>query len=111
MAAVDGSIDRNSEIIGASDMVSLGQQPEENISFPVCGPLASFCAEAAGLDRLLDLVAQDRPLLISTDCVTMLKICSSGIDLISGRTQKILRISMSFVRACENFNIGPGALT
>lgn len=44
------------------------------ISFPVGGPLASLRAEAAGLDRLLDLVALDQPLLIFTDCLTMLMI-------------------------------------
>ncbi len=55
-------------------IVGLGPQPVESISFPVGGPLASLRAEAAGLDRLLYLVAQDQPLLMFTDCLTMLMI-------------------------------------
>ncbi len=67
IAAIDGSVDRNCEAMGAGVVVGLGLQPVESISFPVGGPLASRRTEAAGLDRLLDLVAQDQPLLIFTD--------------------------------------------
>ena len=74
IAASDGSVERNCETMGAGKVVGLGPQPVESISFPVGGPHASFRAEAAGLDRLLDLVAQDQPLLILTDCLTMLTI-------------------------------------
>ena len=60
--------------MGAGVVVGLGPQPVQSSSFPVGGPLASLRAEAAGLDRLLDLVAQDQPLLIFTDCLSMLMI-------------------------------------
>ncbi len=82
VAAIDGSIDRKREAMGDGVVVGLGPQPEESISFPVGGALASLRAKAAGLDRLLDLVVLDRPLLILTDCLRMLMIllrwCSLG---------------------------------
>jgi len=74
IAAIDGSVDRNCETMGAGVVVGLGPQPVESSSFPVGKPLASLRAEAAGLARLLDLVAQDQPLLIFTDCLSMLMI-------------------------------------
>ncbi len=57
IAVIDGSVDRNCETMGAGVVVGLGPQQVESISFHVGGPLASLRAEAAGLDRLLDLVA------------------------------------------------------
>ncbi len=67
-------VDRNSETMGAGVVVCHSPQPDESNSFPIDGLLASLRAEAAGLDKLLDLVAQDQPLLIFTNCVTMLMI-------------------------------------
>jgi len=74
VAAIDGSVDRRSETMGAGVVVGAGRQPEVNISFPVGGPLSSLRAEAASLDGLLDAVANDQPLLVFTDCLVLLVI-------------------------------------
>jgi len=54
--------------------VGASQQPEVSFCFAVGGPLSSLRAEAAGLDGLLDSVAQDRELLVFTDCLVLLVI-------------------------------------
>ena len=72
VAAIDGSVDRKTETMGAGFVVGVGPQPDDSCFFPVGGPLASLRAEAAGLDGLLDRVEPDRPLLVLTDCLILL---------------------------------------
>jgi len=72
VAAIDGSVDRKTETMGAGFVVGVGPQPDDSCFFPVGGPLASLRAEAAGLDGLLDRVEPDRPLLVFTDCLILL---------------------------------------
>ncbi len=52
------------ETIGAGFVVGTGQQPDESCSLPIGGLLAWLRAEAAGLDGLLDVVEQYRPLVV-----------------------------------------------
>ena len=72
VAAIDGSVDRKTETMGAGFVVGVGPQPDDSCFFPVGGPLAPLRAEAAGLDGLLDRVEPDRPLLVFTDCLILL---------------------------------------
>ncbi len=74
MAAIDGSVDRKTETMGAGFVVGSGPQPDDSLSFRVGGPLASLRKEAAGLDCLLDRVEQDKPLLVFSDCLVLLTI-------------------------------------
>jgi ribonuclease HI len=74
VAAIDGSVDRKTETMGAGFVVGTGQQPEDSLSFPVGGPLASLRGEAAGLDCLLDRVEPGKSLLVFTDCLVLLTI-------------------------------------
>jgi ribonuclease HI len=74
VAAIDGSVDRKAETMGAGFVVGTGPQPEDSLSFPVGGPLASLRGEASGLDCLLDRVEPGEPLLVFTDCLVLLTI-------------------------------------
>jgi hypothetical protein len=74
VAAIDGSVDRKLETMGAGVVVGTGPQPDDSLSFPLGGPLASLRGEAAELDCLLDRVEPNKPLLIFTDCLVLLTI-------------------------------------
>ena len=71
VAAIDGSVDRKTETMGAGFVVGTGPQPEDSLSFPVGGPLASLRGETAGLDCLLDRVEPGKSLLVFTDCLVL----------------------------------------
>ncbi len=53
VAAIDGSVDRKPEIMGAGFVVGVDPQLDDSCIFPIGGPLASLRAEAAALDGLL----------------------------------------------------------
>ncbi len=108
MAAIDGSVDRKTETMEAGFVVGTGPQPEDSLSFPVGGPLASLRGWAVGLDCLLDLVESDKPILVFTNCLVLLTILLRWelIDLCP--TQTMLGIWISSVRACRSFDEGPG---
>ena len=74
VAAVDGSMDRKQETMGAGVVVGNGREGQICISFPVGGPLSSLRPEAASLHRLLGQVPSDAPLLVFTDCLILLSI-------------------------------------
>jgi ribonuclease HI len=74
VAAIDGSVDRKTETMGAGFVVGTGPQPVDSLSFPVGGPLASLRGEAAGLDCLLDRVEPSKPLLVFIDCLVLFTI-------------------------------------
>jgi len=74
VAAVDGSVDRRAETMGAGAVIGIGRDPCISISFAVGGPLSSLRAEAAGLDALLDHAESSRRLLVFTDCLILLTI-------------------------------------
>ena len=103
VAAIDGSVDRRSETMGAGVVVGAGRQPEVNISFPVGGPLSSLRAEAASLDGLLDAVANDQPLLVFTDCLVLLVILHRWGQPDFGPTPRTLSISTSLAPVSRNY--------
>lgn len=74
VAAIDGSVDRAREAMGAGVVVGKDLIPELSLAFPVGGPLASLRAEAAALDALVTRVPDDRPLLVFVDCLVLLSI-------------------------------------
>ena len=74
VAAVDGSVDRSREIMGAGLVVGKGQVPELSLAFPVGGPLATLRPEAAALEALVARVPDDAPLLVFVDCLVLLGI-------------------------------------
>ena len=76
VAAIDGSVERKTESMGAGVVGGIGRIPEIGFSFAVGGPLASLRAEAAALLSLLEAVEPDRPLLIFSDCLVLLGILS-----------------------------------
>ena len=49
-----------------------GKEPEQSLCYAVGGPLSSQHAEAAALHGLLSIISGDVPLLIFTDCLTLL---------------------------------------
>ena len=74
VAAVDGSVDRAREAMGAGVVVGRGQVPELSLAFPVGGPLATLRPEAAALEALVAQVPDDVPLLVFVDCLVLLAI-------------------------------------
>ena len=74
VAAVDGSVDRTRERMGAGMVIGKGPQPEFSRSFPVGGPLSSLLPEAAALHEVVSVVPDDSPLLIFVDCLVLLVI-------------------------------------
>ncbi len=54
VAAIDGSVDRKTKAMGAGVKVGTGPQPDDSLTFPVDGQLASLRGKAVGLDCLLD---------------------------------------------------------
>ena len=74
VAAIDGSVDRKREVMGAGVVVGKGQAPDFTLSFPVGGPLATLRSEAAALEALVKHVAEDVPLLVFVDCLALLVI-------------------------------------
>ena len=74
VAAVDGSVDRSREVMGAGVVVGKGQEPELSLAFPVGGPLATLRPEAAALEALVARVPDDAPLLVFVDCLVLLVI-------------------------------------
>ena len=76
VAAIDGSVNRQAEAMGAGVVVGTARQPDVSFSFPVGGPLSSLRAEAAALHSLFERVEPHRPLLVFTDCLVLLVILS-----------------------------------
>jgi len=74
VAAIDGSVNRTREAMGAGVVVGKGRVPDFNMSFPVGGPLATLRSEAAALEALMAWAADDVPLLVFVDCLALLAI-------------------------------------
>ena len=76
MAAVDGSVDRAREAMGAGLVVGTGrgQVPELSLAFPVGEPLVTLWPEAAALEALVAKVPDDVPLLVLVDCLVLIVI-------------------------------------
>ena len=74
VAAVDGSVDRSREAMGAGVVVGRGKVPELSLAFTVGGPLATLRPEAAALEALVARVPDDVPLLVFVDCLVLLVI-------------------------------------
>jgi hypothetical protein len=74
VAAIDGSVNRKTETMGAGFGVGTGPQPDDSLSFSMGGPLVSLRGEVAGTDCLLDRVEPDKLLLVFTDCLVLLTI-------------------------------------
>ena len=72
VAAIDGSVDRRNELMGAGAVVGCAREPAASLSFPVGGPLSSLRAEAAALHGLLGNAPDDQPFLIFTDCLSLM---------------------------------------
>jgi hypothetical protein len=74
VAAVDGSVIRTREKMGAGVTVGGNPVPDLNLSFPVGGPLSSLRPEAAAVHEVVSIVPDDSPLLIFIDCLVLLVI-------------------------------------
>ena len=74
VAAIDGSVCCRSETMGARAVIGKSATPDQSLSHAVGGPMSSLRAEAAALHGLLDVVPKESPLLILTDCLSLLTI-------------------------------------
>ena len=72
VAAIDGSVHRGEETMGAGIVVGVGKEPDQSLCYAVGGPLSSLRAEAAALHGLLSIIPGDAPLLVLTDCLALL---------------------------------------
>ena len=76
VAAIDGSVNRSDESMGAGYVIGAGQAPDVSLAYAVGGPLSSLRSEAAALHGLLEFVTCAAPLLVITDCLSLLYILS-----------------------------------
>ena len=74
VAAVDGSVHRSREAMGAGVVVGRGNVPELSLAFPVGGPLAILRPESAALEALVARVPDDVFPLVFVDCLVLLVI-------------------------------------
>jgi len=67
VVAVDGSVDRASEKMGAALVTGCGREPTIRIFFPVGGSMASIRPEGASMAKAAEVVPLDVPMLVFGD--------------------------------------------